>query len=169
MPFPHCAASEEEVLAFLEDYSALEGDLDAQSRYICDDRVWIAVSRWAHGPDFMAWQEAQRDHRASKPMGKGIAYYVQMESPIIRVYGNTAVASYLRRTQVMPAEGPIVTQPPHGSPLVPVKEKGRWGIAHSPCSPRSPLELILEHGEKSPGPPREGGPGERSLRVLQVL
>ena len=76
------AASEEEVLAFLEDYSALEGDLDAQSRYIRDDRVWIAVSRWAHGPDFMAWQEAQRDHRAKQTDGQGDAYHVQMEDRV---------------------------------------------------------------------------------------
>jgi len=132
------AASEEEVLAFLEDYSALEGDLDAQSRYIRDDRVWIAVSRWAHGPDFMAWQEAQRDHRAKQTDGQGDAYHVQMESPIIRIYGNTAVASYLRRTQVMPADGPIVTQPPLWISLVLVKEKGSWGIAHSHISPARP-------------------------------
>jgi hypothetical protein len=134
----HAAASEEEVLAFLKDYSALEGDLDAQSRYIRDDRVWIAVSRWAHGPDFMAWQEAQRDHRAKQTDGQGDTYHVQMESPIIRVYGDTAVASYLRRTQVMPSEGPIVTQPPLWISLVLVKEAGSWGIAHSHISPARP-------------------------------
>ncbi|MGB0268442.1 MAG: nuclear transport factor 2 family protein [Pseudomonadales bacterium] len=66
------------------------------------------------------------------------AYHVQMESPIIRVYGNTAVASYLRRTQVMPADGPIVTQPPLWISLVLVKEKGSWGIAHSHISPARP-------------------------------
>ena len=134
----HAGASEEEVLAFLKDYSALEGDLDAQSRYIRDDRVWIAVSRWAHGPDFMAWQEAQRDHRAKQTDGRGDTYHVQMESPIIRVYGDTAVASYLRRTQVMPSEGPIVTQPPLWISLVLVKEAGSWGIAHSHISPARP-------------------------------
>ena len=136
-PF-YAHASEAEVLAFLKQYSDLEGDLDAQGQYIRDDRVWIARDRWAHGPDFMAWQEAQRDHRAKQTAGKGDAYHVQMESPIVRVYGDTAVASYLRRTQVLPVAGPIITQPPLWMTLVLVKEKGAWGIAHSHISPAYP-------------------------------
>ena len=124
------ADDEDDVLAFIERYAALEGDLDAQGELIRDDRVQIAPTRWTDNSAYMRWQEMQREHREKVDGGKA-AWYVEIESPEVRVYGNTAVVSFLRRQMIMPPSSAPISAAPLWQTVVLVKERGQWGIAHT--------------------------------------
>lgn len=128
----------DDVLAFIDRYAATEGDLDAQSALIRDDRVMIAGSaRQTNQAENMAVQIAQRE--ANNAVSGGPAkWIVRTEVPEVRVYGNTAVASYMRLTNIFPPGAPPVNNPPLWITLVLVKDRGNWGIAHAHISPVVP-------------------------------
>ena len=138
--FASSAAADDvdDVMALIERYAALEGDLRAQSRLIRADRVMIAGSaRQTDQATNMAVQMAQRD--ASERVDGGPAkWMVRIESPEVRVYGNTAVASFMRLTNIFPANAAPINPGPLWYTLVLVKEGGDWGIAHTHVSPVVP-------------------------------
>ena len=83
----------------------------------------------------MAIQMAARE--ASEAVNGGKTRFITtIEGPIVRVYGNVAVASFVRIFNTFPHNQPA--NPP-GTPnwvtLVLVKESGRWSIAHTHQSP----------------------------------
>jgi hypothetical protein len=125
----------DDVLAFIDRYAALEGDLEKQASMIRDDRVMIAGSaRQTDQAENMAVQMAQRD--ANQALFDGAAkWLLRTESPEVRVYGDTAVASYVRLTNIFPPGAAPINNPPLWVTLVLVKERGNWGIAHTHISP----------------------------------
>jgi hypothetical protein len=125
----------DDVLAFIDQYAALEGDLEKQASMIRDDRVMIAGSaRQTDQKENMAVQMAQRD--ANNALFGGAAkWMLRTESPEVRVYGDTAVASYVRLTSIFPPGVAPINNPPLWVTLVLVKERGNWGIAHTHISP----------------------------------
>lgn len=124
-----------DVLAVLNEWASLENDLQAQAALIRDDRVQIfRMDRQTDQAANLKNQIAvERARRKVDPDG---FYLVTIEAPEVRVYGDTAVASFIRRFAVVP--GNIA---PSGPPqltmctAVLVKERGGWKIAHLHVSP----------------------------------
>lgn len=133
---PFAAADDEEdIRALLDRYAGLEGDLEAQAKLIRDDRVMIAGGvRQSDQAQNLAVQIADRDHRAALEGGEA-KWIVRLESPEIRVYGNTAVASFIRLANIYPPNSEPINTTPLWTTLVLVKERGAWGIAHAHLSP----------------------------------
>ena len=128
----------DDVMAFLEQYAALENDLEKQADMIRDDRVMIAGSaRQTDQSGNMAAQIAGRDAN-NKANGGPTKLVMRIEAPEVRVYGSTAVASFMRLTNVYPANAAPVNPGPLWISLVLVKEGGKWAIAHTHISPVVP-------------------------------
>ncbi|MDZ7669440.1 MAG: nuclear transport factor 2 family protein [Gammaproteobacteria bacterium] len=123
----------DDVMAFIERYAQLESDLDTQENLIRADRVQIAPTRWTNNAAYMEWQKRERAHREAVS-GAAADWLVQIES-MIRVYGDTAVASFIRRQMIMPPNAAPIFADPLWQTVVLVREKGEWGIAHTHVSP----------------------------------
>ena len=126
----------DDVLALVYQYGELEGDLASQAKLMRDDRVYITGGlRQTNEAKNMAMQMAGRAANEALNGGK-TKFMVIIESPKIAVYGNVAVASFVRAFNTIPYNKP--PNPP-GQPvwvtLVLVKEGGKWGIAHTHQSP----------------------------------
>ena len=128
----------DDVLAFLDKYAELENNLEAQADMIHDDRVMIAGrARQTNQKENMAIQMAQRDANAAT--GGGAArLVVRVEAPEARVYGDTAVVSFMRLTNVFPANAAPINPGPLWVSLMLVKERGNWKIVHTHISPIAP-------------------------------
>ena len=130
------ADDKDDVLAVVKQYGDLEGDLAAQAKLMRSDRVYITGGmRQTDEAKNMAMQMAAR--QASEAVNGGKTKFMTiLEGPVIRVYGNVAVASFVRAFNTIPYNKPA--NPP-GQPvwvtLVLVKEGGKWGIAHTHQSP----------------------------------
>ena len=127
----------DDVMAVVNQWAALEHDLEAQAELIRSDRIQVAGGvRQTDQAGNLAVQLA--NHRARVRVAGGEPQMmVRIESPIVRVYGNTAVVSFVRLFNVIPHNQP---PNPGGSAwftLVLVKDGGDWGIAHSHVSPTS--------------------------------
>jgi hypothetical protein len=62
-------------------------------------------------------------------------YLISIHSPVIQVYGNTAVASFVRQFRVLPYNADPMPTTRAWFSMVLVKERGDWGIAHTHVSP----------------------------------
>ncbi len=130
------ADDEDDVLAVIQQYGDSEGDLDAQAKLMREDRVFITGgSRQTDEAKNMAIQMAAR--KAGEAVNGGKTKFITIiESPVVAVYGDVAVASFVRIFRTFPHNQPA--NPP-GQPtwvtLVLVKEGGEWGIAHTHQSP----------------------------------
>ena len=125
-----------DVLAVVHQYGDTEGDLATQAKLMRSDRVYITGGfRQTDEAKNMAIQMAAR--QASEAVNGGKTKFITViEGPVVRVYGNVAVASFIRSFNTFPYNKPA--NPP-GQPfwvtLVLVKEGGKWGIAHTHQSP----------------------------------
>jgi hypothetical protein len=122
----------DDVLALVKQYGDLEDDLAAQANLMRSDRVYIAGGmRQTDEAKNMAMQMAAR--AASEAVNGGKTKFMTvLEGPLIRVYGNVAVASFVRAFQTIPHNQPA--NPPGQAQwvtLVMVKDGGEWGIAHT--------------------------------------
>ncbi len=121
-------------MAFIDQYGELEDDLAAQARLIRDDRVMITGVRQTDNAKNMEIQMAGR--KAGEAVNGGKTRFITtIESPHIAIYGNTAVASFIRIFNVYPHNQPSAGGNPQWVTLVLVKEGGDWGIAHTHMSP----------------------------------
>lgn len=128
----------DDVMAVINSYAELEGDLQAQSRLIRDDRVMIAGSA-RQTDQSMNFQVQMAQREANNAAAGGPAkWVVRIEAPEVRVYGNTAVASFMRLTNIFPPNAAPINQGPLWYTLVLVKEGRDWGIAHTHVSPVVP-------------------------------
>ncbi len=126
------ADDKDDVLAAIQRYGDLEGDLDAQAKFIRDDRVQIfsSVRQSDQAKNLMIQKEVREAGEAVN--GGKTKFITTIESPQVAIYGNVAVASFVRTFATFPHNQPA--NPP-GQPtwvtLVLVKEGGDWGIAHT--------------------------------------
>ena len=128
------ADDKDDVMALVMQYGDLEDDLGAQSKLIRDDRVMITAIRRTDNAKNMEIQMAGR--KAGEAVNGGKTRFITtIESPHIAVYGNTAVASFIRIFNVYPHNQPAAGGNPQWVTLVLVKEGGNWGIAHTHNSP----------------------------------
>ena len=128
------ADDKNDIMAFVEKYGELEDDLAAQAKMIRDDRVMITGIRRTDNAKNMEIQMAGR--KAGEAVNGGKTRFITtIESPHIAIYGNTAVASFIRIFNVYPHNQPSDGGNPNWVTLVLVKEGGDWGIAHTHMSP----------------------------------
>jgi len=121
----------DDILAVVKQYGDLENDLAAQARMMRSDRVYIAGGmRQTDEAKNMAIQMAGRAASEAVNGGK-TTFNTIIEGPLIRVYGNVAVASFVRAFQVIPHNQPATPGQPLWVTLVLVKDGGQWGIAHT--------------------------------------
>ena len=122
-----------DILAFIDQYGELEDDLQAQSSLIRDDRVMITTIRQTDNAKNMEIQMAGR--KAGEAVNGGKTRFITtIESPHVAIYGNTAVASFVRVFNVYPHNQAPAGGDPQWVTLVLVKEGGDWGIAHTHMS-----------------------------------
>lgn len=127
------ADDKDDVMAFIAQYGELEDDLAAQAKMIRDDRVMITGIRRTDNAKNMEIQMAGR--KAGEALNGGKTRFITtIESPHIAVYGNTAVASFIRIFNVYPHNQAAAGGDPQWVTLVLVKEGGKWGIAHTHMS-----------------------------------
>ncbi len=130
------ADDRDDVLAVIKQYGDLEGDLAAQSKLMRSDRVYITGGmRQTDEAKNMAIQMAVRQAAEAADGGK-MKFIAIIESPRVAIYGNVAVASFIRAFNTFPHNKP--PNPPGQATwvsLVLVKEGGKWGIAHTHQSP----------------------------------
>ena len=130
------ADDHDSVLAFIKQYGELEGDLAAQAELMSDDRVFInGPVRQTDNARNMATQMAGRE--ASERVNGGPTRFItSIEGPIVKVYGDVAVASFVRWFNTYPHNQPA--NPPGNLQwvtLVMVKDGRDWKITHTHQSP----------------------------------
>ena len=89
-------SSEQEVLDTIYKWSALESDLDAQSELIRDDRVMITSKRWPNQKENLMIQKERRAANLSRDPDSTLISTIS--SPVVRIYGEVAIADFVRRT-----------------------------------------------------------------------
>ena len=125
------ADDHESVLALIQQYGELEDDLAAQSRLMHPDRVFInAGRRLTDNEKNMANQMASREAGENINGGK-TRFVTTIEGPMVSVYGDTAVASFVRWFNVYPHNQAPVNTPAQWVTLVLVKDGGDWQIVHT--------------------------------------
>ena len=129
------ADDKDDILAFIQKYGELEDDLDAQAMMMRADRVFIGGGiRQTDEAKNMSIQKASR--KAGEAVNGGKTRFITtIESPMVTLYGDVAVASFVRIFNVYPHNQPAVQGSPGWVTLVLVKEGGEWGIAHTHNSP----------------------------------
>ena len=127
----HVYASEEDtVVEFIKTWASLEGDLDAQAELIRNDRVMIAgADKWPDQNDNLMIQKERRAATLSRDPNWKIMQTII--SPEVRIYGNVAVAHFIRRFDFIAGEGEVSPPAFNNATMILVKEKGKWGIAHT--------------------------------------
>ena len=124
------SSEEDEVIRFIKEWASLEGDLDAQAALIRDDRVMIAgAEKWPDQKDNLLIQKERRAAILKRDPNWKIMQTII--SPEVRVFGNVAVAHFIRRFDFIAGEGEISPPAFNNATIVLVKEKGKWGITHT--------------------------------------
>ena len=133
---PYAVADDEaDVRAVVQQYGALENDLDAQAKLMRDDRVFIlgGIRRTDEAKN-MAIQKASRAAGEAANGGK-TKFITTITGTVVAIYGDVAVASFVRVFNVFPHNKPAIQGASNWVTLVLVKERGKWGIAHTHNSP----------------------------------
>ena len=124
------SAEEDTVVEFIKTWAALEGDLDAQAELIREDRVMISGSdKWPDQRDNLMIQKERRSATLNRDPDWKIMQTII--SPEVRIYGNVAVAHFVRRFDFIAGEGEISPPAFNNATMILIKEKGEWGIAHT--------------------------------------
>ena len=127
---PVYSSEEDEVIRFIKEWASLEGDLDAKAALIRDDRVMIAgAEKWPDQKDNLLIQKERRAAILKRDPNWKIMQTII--SPEVRVFGNVAVAHFIRRFDFIAGEGEISPPAFNNATIVLVKEKGKWGITHT--------------------------------------
>ena len=129
-----------DVLALLDAYIETESDLMAQNALMSEDRIFIAgapAMRMTDNKTNMMGQMHSENRR--KEMDADAIYYATREDQIVRVYGDTAVASFRRNLNFRPsAEGMKNGMSNNTSrqlvTVVMAKVNGDWKIVHTHIS-----------------------------------
>ena len=124
-----------DVLAVIQKWAELEDDLEAQAELIRDDRVQVGGGiRQSNQAENLAVQ-LLRYNALLDLWGGEPELMVRIEDPLVQIYGNVAVASFMRLFDIAPpGRQPNETGAAWFS-MVLVKENGEWKIAHHHVSP----------------------------------
>jgi ketosteroid isomerase-like protein len=123
-----------DVLAVIEKWAELEHDLAAQAELVRDDRVQIGGGiRQSNQAENLAVQ-LLRYNALLETWGGEPEMIVRIEDPLVRVYGDVAVASFIRLFDIAPPREQANSDTAWFSMIL-VKDGGEWKIAHHHVSP----------------------------------
>ena len=135
MPFSLLADDMDDVMAVIEAYGDLEGDLAAQAELMRPDRVYITGGmRQTNESLNMRNQIATREAQEALNGGK-TEFVTTIEDVHISIHGDVAIASFVRWWNVYPANQAPVLGAPTWVSLVLIKEGSDWLIKHTHQSP----------------------------------
>ena len=135
MPFSLLADDINDVMAVIEAYGDLEGDLAAQAELMHPDRVYInGGMRQTNESLNMRNQIATREAQEALNGGK-TEFVTTIEDIDISIHGDVAIASFIRWWNVYPANQAPVLGAPTWVSLVLIKEGSDWLIKHTHQSP----------------------------------
>jgi len=135
MPFSLLADDMDDVMAVIEAYGELEGDLAAQAELMHPDRVYITGGmRQTNESLNMRNQIATREAQEALNGGK-TEFVTTIEDADISIHGDVAIASFVRWWNVYPANQAPVLGAPTWVSLVLIKEGSDWLIKHTHQSP----------------------------------
>ncbi len=135
MPLGLLADDMDDVMAVIEAYGDLEGDLAAQAELMHPDRVYITGGmRQTNESLNMRNQIATREAQEALNGGK-TEFVTTIEDADISIHGDVAIASFVRWWNVYPANQAPVLGAPTWVSLVLIKEGSDWLIKHTHQSP----------------------------------
>ena len=135
MPLDLLADDMDDVMAVIEAYGNLEGDLAAQAELMHPDRVYITGGmRQTNESLNMRNQIATREAQEALNGGK-TEFVTTIEDVDISIHGDVAIASFVRWWNVYPANQAPVLGAPTWVSLVLIKEGSDWLIKHTHQSP----------------------------------
>ena len=123
-------SDESAILELLEKWAALENDLEAQASLVRDDRVQIGGGIRQTDQAENLEVQIMRYEALVESWGGEPKMIVRIEDPLVRVYGDAAVASFLRLFDVAPPGKPANATGRAWFSMFLVKEDGEWKIAH---------------------------------------
>ena len=125
----------EDVMEVIHSWAELENNLEDQAKLIREDRVQITGS--VRQSDQAKNLEVQISSYAARVSTQGGAskQIVRIESPLVRIYGDTAVVSFIRLVNAFPFNQLPRPQSSAWATMVLVKESNEWKIAHHHMSP----------------------------------
>lgn len=140
LPATSLADDEDDVMAIIDSYITTETDLAEQAKLMTDDRTYIVAGR--RFTDNVANMRGQlAGEKVREELDPDGTLIVSVEDPMLRVYGEAAVASFYRHWNWIPsAEAVKAGQPGNAPPsqivtLVLNKSGGDWKIVHTHISP----------------------------------
>tara|TARA_B110000196_G_scaffold8438_1_gene7268 strand:- start:365 stop:850 length:486 start_codon:yes stop_codon:yes gene_type:complete len=131
----------DDVAALVNAYIETESDLNAQSKLMSEDRIYIVGSPAMRMTDNevnmmgQAFGEKRREAMDSKSL-----YFATIEDQIIRMYGEAAVASFRRNLNFRPSADGMKNGMSNNTArqlvtVVMAKVDGDWKIVHTHISP----------------------------------
>ena len=119
-----------DVIEVIKTWASLEGDLNEQAELIRSDRVMIAGAYvWPDQEDNLMIQNERRAATLKRDSGWKIMQTIV--SPKVKIYGDVAVAHFVRRFDFIPSEGELSPPSMDNATMVLVKENGSWEITHT--------------------------------------
>ena len=129
------ANAESEVLSVIQKWADLESDLESQAGLIRDDRIQIAAGIRQTDQKSNLKVQVMNYKAGVNAAGGEPNLMVRIEDPIIRIYGDVAIASFVRLFNFS-AYGERPNPPAKAwCTMVLVKEENQWKIAHHHISP----------------------------------
>ena len=124
------ADDEDDVMAVIHQWASLEQDLEAQAALVREDRVQIGGGvRQTDQSQNLAVQ-LMNYNAMVEAMGGEPGMIVRIESPLVRIYGDVAVASFVRLFNLVPPGDRPQQVSAAWFSMVLVKEDNSWKIAH---------------------------------------
>ena len=124
------ADDEDDVMAVIHQWASLEQDLEAQAALVREDRVQIGGGvRQTDQSQNLAVQ-LMNYNAMVEAMGGEPGMIVRIESPLVRIYGDVAVASFVRLFNLVPPGDKPQQVSAAWFSMVLVKEDNSWKIAH---------------------------------------
>ena len=127
----------DDVMAVIQQYGDLEGDLEAQANLMRSDRVHIVGgNRQTNQAKNREIQLATRNREESLNGGK-TEYITTIEDLDVSIHGDVAIASFKQWWNIYPTDQEAILSTPTWLTLVLVKDGSGWFIKHTHASPVS--------------------------------
>ena len=127
----------DDVMAVIQQYGDLEGDLEAQANLMRSDRVHIVGgNRQTNQAKNREIQLATRNRQEALNGGK-TEYITTIEDLDVSIHGDVAVASFKQWWNIYPTGQEAILSTPAWLTLVLVKDGSGWFIKHTHASPVS--------------------------------
>ncbi|MFL2874347.1 MAG: nuclear transport factor 2 family protein [Pseudohongiellaceae bacterium] len=127
----------DDVMAVIQQYGDLEGDLEAQANLMRSDRVHIVGgNRQTNQAKNREIQLATRNRQEALNGGK-TQYITTIEDLDVSIHGDVAVASFKQWWNIYPTGQEAILSTPAWLTLVLVKDGSGWFIKHTHASPVS--------------------------------